>query len=78
MIPLWTTAISPCDVCGCALPDVGLPCVAQRVCEIPVTRIEPASTRACAARSATRAVLTSRVRRGAPTAPLTTARPVES
>jgi len=37
MIPLCTTAISPLQhMCGCALPSVGAPCVAQRVCAIPI------------------------------------------
>ena len=35
-MPLWTTATSSPDVCGCALTGVGAPCVAQRVCEMPV------------------------------------------
>ncbi len=78
MIPLWTTAISPCEVCGCALPDVGLPCVAQRVCEIPVTASSLLARRLRGEIGDTRAVLTSRVRRGAPAVPLMTARPVES
>ena len=39
MMPLWTTAISPSDMCGCALAGVGAPCVAQRVCEMPVCAV---------------------------------------
>ena len=79
MMPLCTTAISPPDVCGCAFTDVGAPCVAQRVCEMPVVAaMPPAAT--CASRSATRAVLTVRCSRGgaAPSPPATTARPLES
>ncbi len=36
MMPLWTTAISLFDTCGCAFTCDGAPCVAQRVCEMPV------------------------------------------
>ena len=68
MMPLWTTAISPFDACGCAFAGDGAPCVAQRVCEMPVTARRDASHSACAARSATRAVLTSRASCGAPAA----------
>src|SRR5689334_3084234 len=76
MMPLWTTATSPPERCGCALSDVGAPCVAQRVCEMPVVAVR-CSASACAARSATRAVDTRRSRTGlAP--PSTTASPVES
>ena len=35
MIPLWTSATAP-TMCGCALPTVGAPCVAQRVWAMPV------------------------------------------
>ena len=35
MIPLWTSATDP-TMCGCALPTVGAPCVAQRVWAMPV------------------------------------------
>ncbi len=36
-MPLWTTTIlPPQSVCGCALGSVGRPCVAQRVCPMPV------------------------------------------
>ena len=34
-MPLCTTAILP-ERCGCALISDGSPCVAQRVCAIPV------------------------------------------
>ncbi len=60
------------ETCGCALTGVGAPCVAQRVCEMPVIP-EICVALACAARSATRAVLTSRC-----SPPLMTASPVES
>ena len=37
MIPLWMTATVPsADRCGCALRSVGPPCVAQRVCPMPI------------------------------------------
>jgi len=37
MMPLWTTAIRPdVLVCGCAFWSFGAPCVAHRVCPIPV------------------------------------------
>ena len=65
MMPLWTTAISPAERCGWALTGVGAPCVAQRVCEMPVP-LERCAASACAARSATRAVLTRRDRRAWP------------
>ncbi len=55
------------DRCGCALTGDGAPCVAQRVCEMPVPP-ESCRSSACAARSATRAVLTSRSSRAAPLA----------
>jgi hypothetical protein len=77
MMPLWTTAISPPEMCGCALADVGAPWVAQRVCEIPVCA-DSACASACAARSATRKVLTSRSRCGAAELLPMIARPVES
>ena len=62
MMPLCTTAISPPETCGCALTGVGAPCVAQRVCAMPVVPVMPP---ACdrASRSATRAVLTTRCSR---------------
>src|SRR5690348_10899964 len=36
MIPLCTRATGP-TMCGCAFPTVGAPCVAQRVCAIPIS-----------------------------------------
>ena len=37
MMPLWTTAMRPVwSRCGCALRSLGAPCVAQRVCPMPV------------------------------------------
>ena len=37
MIPLWITATVPsAERCGWALRSVGPPCVAQRVCPIPI------------------------------------------
>ena len=42
MIPLWTTATPPdSSVCGWALASVAGPCVAQRVCPMPVRAGEP-------------------------------------
>ena len=35
MMPLCTTATSPAT-CGCAFASLGRPCVAQRVCPMPV------------------------------------------
>jgi hypothetical protein len=77
MMPLCTTATSELDTCGCALTGVGAPCVAHRVCEMPVVPASCADC-ACSARCATRAVLTSRCSRGACAVPLMTASPVES
>ena len=35
--PLWTKVKRPsCDWCGCAFAILGTPCVAQRVCPIPI------------------------------------------
>jgi hypothetical protein len=56
MMPLCTSAISPRENIGCAFWVSGAPCVAQRVCAIPVS----AAICCCAtwpARSATRATL---------------------
>ena len=37
MMPLWMTAILPdWSVWGCAFGVVGAPCVAQRVCPMPI------------------------------------------
>ena len=37
MMPLWTTATRPdASVCGWALRSFGAPCVAHRVCPMPV------------------------------------------
>ena len=36
MMPLWTSATGP-TMCGCALPTVGAPCVAQRVWAMPTS-----------------------------------------
>ena len=40
MIPLCTTAMRPlASVCGCALRSFGAPCVAHRVCPMPVVPV---------------------------------------
>ena len=73
MIPLWTTATSSREKCGCALVVTGAPCVAQRVCEMPSSPASPDFFN-WASRSATRAVLRERV--SAP--PASSATPQES
>jgi len=53
MMPLCTTAMrSAASRWGCALMSLGSPCVAQRVCPMPVVPLKRAGT--VAARSATR------------------------
>ena len=59
MMPLCTTAISPPEKCGWALLVLGAPCVAQRVCEMPVLPATPSAS-TCAFSSATRCVLRER------------------
>ena len=39
MMPLWTSATGP-TMCGWALPTVGAPCVAQRVCAMPIVAVQ--------------------------------------
>src|SRR5256714_1916830 len=71
MMPLCTTEMPPLT-CGCALISVGLPCVAQRVCAMPIvpfTPLWPTSRSSCA----TRPVLRTRW-----SLPFTTAMPAES
>ena len=74
MIPLWTTATAPLQsVWGCALRVVGAPCVAQRVCAIPLVpcRGAPSSrVRSAPTRPASLATTTP--------APFCTATPAES
>ena len=61
------------------MTDVGAPCVAQRVCEMPVVPVMPPAA-TVASRFATRAVLTTRrsCAGDAPSPSAITARPVES
>ena len=66
MIPLCTSAMraplfappGPAEKCGCALSVVGAPCVAQRVCAMPV---KPGRLAVCASSSATRETLRARL-----------------
>ena len=61
MMPLWTTEMPP-DMCGCELRSEGTPCVAQRVCAMPMAP-ESFSLPASFSSSATRPV--QRTRRSA-------------
>ena len=69
MMPLCTNAMRPCasaaarapgEKCGCALATAGAPCVAQRVCAMPVPAAR-FSAATCASSSATREVLRARL-----------------
>ena len=75
MMPLCTTASWP-EMCGWAFFSLGAPCVAQRVCAIPVT--PPSFCAAtCAASSATRPAALTRFSAGFAPSPRT-ATPAES
>jgi hypothetical protein len=71
-MPLWTTAISFMETCGCALGSVTPPWVAQRVCAMPMMPLR-FSERAAFSISTTRP--TRRTRRMPPSS---TAMPAES
>src|SRR5438045_160217 len=71
-MPWCTRATSP-DICGCALRSVGAPCVAQRVCAMPVGP-PTCCALACEASSATRPAARTRLMAEL----LTTAMPAES
>ena len=76
MMPLWITAsLSSSARCGCALPSVGPPWVAQRVWPMPVVP----SARGCALRSSRSTwSFPARLRMPRPPSPSMTAMPAES